>query len=382
MRIYPNPPEVVDMMKRSRLFPVVAVISLCFISGCSELYELREIKTMQDQRIQELENKNYNLKAEKEKEQIKYTGEIETLRKEITDLKEKRSEKEQKLADENFTLRRNLQTYTNQLDTAQTEIKKQKDEFTIFKSDSQSGLDQKVTDIKSLEVEKDTLIRENIESKSRMGKLEEQAVEKDNLRKKMEKQLADRDSLVSDLTTQLNDLKAQIKSVNSPMQRKTSSEKDADTSVTSLLDEVESRIQKDLSSDVKDNKINIYRNKRGLVIHLYSDDLFEKGTVIIGDDAKPLLLKISTFISQSPGLDIYVEGHTDNTPIENLPFLDNLALSSARADNILRFMVEDGSVDKRRARSVACSWFHPVASNDTPEGRRENRRVEIILQPQ
>lgn len=377
------------MMKWRSFSPVLIVISLCILSGCAELYELREIKTTQDAKMQQLENQDkqsknaiYNLKVEKERDQIKFREQNETLQKEIRDLKEKRSEREQILADENFILSRKLQSYENQLNTAQTEIKKQKDEFSLFKSESESAFDKKEKDIRNLGEEKQSLIRQSTEFKSNTQKIEDQIAEKDKLLKKLEKQLSDRDSLVTDLTAQLNDLKTQVKTIKSAQTDKTYSGTDTDTTMTSLLDQAEAKFQKILSDDFKTNKIKTKRNNQGLIIHLYSDDLFEKGTVIIGDDAKPLLLKVSLLISQTPGFDVYVEGHTDNTPIENLPFLDNLALSSARADNVLRFLIEEGRIDKRRVQSVACSWFHPVASNDIPEGRRENRRVEIILQPQ
>ncbi|MBN1900430.1 OmpA family protein [Candidatus Sumerlaeota bacterium] len=369
------------MMICRKILPVVLMIAACFLSACAELHELREIKTTQDQRIQDLENKNYNLKIEREKEQIGYTSELEKLQKQVTDLQLKQSEREKKLEEENFLLSKNLQTAKNQIDTAESQIKKQSEDFIIFKTESKTSLDQKLSDIRMLEDTKTTLDKENDDLKSQVKKLEEQLAEEKNLRNKAEKQLTERDALVSDLTSQVNDLKTQIKNVNLSLQRKTPWEKGVNTPLDSLLNDAETRLQKDLSSEISSRKIDIRKNKQGLVIHLYSDDLFDKGTVIVSENVKPMLLKISSCINKTPNFDVYVEGHTDNTPIQNLPFLDNLALSSSRADNVLRFIVEEGGVDHKRAKSVACSWFHPLDSNDTPEGRRENRRVEIILKP-
>ena len=110
------------------------------------------------------------------------------------------------------------------------------------------------------------------------------------------------------------------------------------------LDKVESEFTQKLTSEVQAKKVQLLRDNRGLVVRLFSDDLFETGSVIVQDTINPLLLKISGLLSQYPQNGVNVEGHTDNVPIENLPFLDNLALSSARADNIVRVLTDEGGL--------------------------------------
>jgi chemotaxis protein MotB len=116
-----------------------------------------------------------------------------------------------------------------------------------------------------------------------------------------------------------------------------------------------------------------------VVLRLASDDLFDPASVILSQNVQPLLSKIANLLKQFPDCMILVEGHTDNTPIQNLPFVDNLALSSARADAVVRYLMEASKIESRQLKSVSCSWFHPIVSNDAPEGRKQNRRVDIVI---
>jgi chemotaxis protein MotB len=79
-----------------------------------------------------------------------------------------------------------------------------------------------------------------------------------------------------------------------------------------------------------------------------------------------------------------VEGHTDDVPI-GLVFIEkyptNWELSAARAVGVVRFLQEKGWLEPKRLSAVGYSYYKPVASNDTAEGRRQNRRIEIILVP-
>lgn len=81
---------------------------------------------------------------------------------------------------------------------------------------------------------------------------------------------------------------------------------------------------------------------------------------------------------------IRIEGHTDNVPIgvklrEKFP--TNWELSTARATNVVRFFIERGGVNRERLEAVGFADTRPVASNDTEDGRTDNRRIEILLYP-
>jgi chemotaxis protein MotB len=79
------------------------------------------------------------------------------------------------------------------------------------------------------------------------------------------------------------------------------------------------------------------------------------------------------------GLDMRVEGHSDNVPIHNAAFNSNWDLSTARAMAVAMMLVNESGVDPKRMSIAGYGEYHPVASNDTPDGRRSNRRVDIVI---
>jgi chemotaxis protein MotB len=74
-----------------------------------------------------------------------------------------------------------------------------------------------------------------------------------------------------------------------------------------------------------------------------------------------------------------VEGHTDNLPISRGYYQSNWELSTDRAIKVVRSFVDNVDMDGRRFQAVGCGEYRPIASNDTPEGRQKNRRVNILI---
>ena len=120
--------------------------------------------------------------------------------------------------------------------------------------------------------------------------------------------------------------------------------------------------------------------KEGLAIILRTSGkpvMFDSGSAQIRPEFTPILEKIAEELMKIPN-DIRIEGHTDNRPIHTPMFPSNWELSAARATSVLRFLVKKG-IDPSRLSAVGYGEFRPVASNDTPEGRAKNRRVEILI---
>jgi chemotaxis protein MotB len=98
-----------------------------------------------------------------------------------------------------------------------------------------------------------------------------------------------------------------------------------------------------------------------------------------------VLKKVGAILGEVKDKEIRIEGYTDNVPIgENLRkrFPTNWELSTQRATNVLRFLEEQAGVDGARLSAVGYGPFRPLADNQTPEGRAQNRRIEIVLVPQ
>lgn len=124
--------------------------------------------------------------------------------------------------------------------------------------------------------------------------------------------------------------------------------------------------------------VSVHESPQGVHITVGDPALFDSGSAVIKQDFVPILESIVEVISIG-SRDIRVEGHTDNVPIHTAEYDDNWELSISRALSVIQFIRARQMMDPRRLRPVGCGEFHPIASNDTPEGRAKNRRVEIYI---
>jgi chemotaxis protein MotB len=109
--------------------------------------------------------------------------------------------------------------------------------------------------------------------------------------------------------------------------------------------------------------------------------LFPSGGVAIRGEIEPVLRKIARFITVS-GYQVYIDGHTDSTPPSSGQYASNEELSIARAFNVMEYLVRRENISPESIAITGYGALHPVASNKTPEGRAENRRVEIVFKNQ
>ncbi|MCR5453311.1 MAG: flagellar motor protein MotB [Lachnospiraceae bacterium] len=107
--------------------------------------------------------------------------------------------------------------------------------------------------------------------------------------------------------------------------------------------------------------------------------LFDSGQATVKEKARPLIKKLGKILNAYQDHLIEVEGHTDNVPIRNSHFESNMVLSMYRALSVSEDIVKNSSLDPANVYSSGRGEYNPVASNDTPEGRARNRRVEIKI---
>ena len=136
-----------------------------------------------------------------------------------------------------------------------------------------------------------------------------------------------------------------------------------------------------LLSEDKGGRLKFKELERGLSIIIRDDLLFGSGKSEINPEGISVLRDIGSKFENFEGR-VIVEGHTDNISISTEKFPSNWELSIARAVNIVRFLAEEVGVKPMKMSAVGYADTKPVVSNDTPENRRKNRRVEIILVPQ
>ena len=117
-----------------------------------------------------------------------------------------------------------------------------------------------------------------------------------------------------------------------------------------------------------------------MVIALESDVLFDSGKTNIKPDGQTALAKLAPVLAGITDRKYLVTGFTDDVPIHTQRFPSNWELSTARAVEVVKFLVSSG-LKPQQVAAAGYSEFDPVVTNDTPEHRAQNRRIEIVLQP-
>ncbi len=160
--------------------------------------------------------------------------------------------------------------------------------------------------------------------------------------------------------------------------------KDFDQAVilTLLEKEIVKPIVQEIEKDYQDleNLIKVEVGEKQTTIRMMGETTFDSGKAVIRQRMKPLLLKIGSVLKDVKG-DIIIAGHTDNLAVRGGKFKSNLELSMARAASVAEFLLARTSIDPERISTMGFGEFRPLESNDTPEGREKNRRVEIIIVP-
>ena len=124
--------------------------------------------------------------------------------------------------------------------------------------------------------------------------------------------------------------------------------------------------------------IRLDENKRGITIHILDDILFSSGSADLTEGSLKVLNKLAAILRELPN-DIRIEGHTDNVPINTKLFPSNWHLSVARALNTAYYLIHDEGLKPDKVSIVGYSEYKPIALNDSPDGRAENRRVDIVI---
>jgi chemotaxis protein MotB len=143
------------------------------------------------------------------------------------------------------------------------------------------------------------------------------------------------------------------------------------------LRQISSRIESGLSPLIDDNMVKMKKNDLWIEIEIKSSILFASGSAVLQAKARPVLRKVAKILSDFQN-QIQVEGFTDNVPIDTEAFPSNWELSAARAASVVHLFSSDG-VKPSRLSAVGYGEYKPIASNATAEGRRTNRRVNIIV---
>lgn len=145
------------------------------------------------------------------------------------------------------------------------------------------------------------------------------------------------------------------------------------------LRETAQEVQTALAGKGLGDKVTYRLEDRGLVLQIVTDEvLFDLGKADLRPEGRAVLDGLADALRDVPNR-LAVEGHTDNQPINAFPFGSNWELSSYRATTVLRYLVEQKGLDRKRISAGGYGEERPLVPNDTPANRAKNRRVEIVV---
>jgi chemotaxis protein MotB len=150
------------------------------------------------------------------------------------------------------------------------------------------------------------------------------------------------------------------------------------------LTRTQQELSKSLQAEIERGDITIKQVRDRLTINMVEKVLFNSGQAQVKPAGLKVLTQVSDVLKNVTDKQIRIEGHTDNVPIGvkiRDKFPTNWELSTARATTVVRFFIDRGGVSRESLEAVGFADTRPVASNDTDEGRTENRRIEIVLYP-
>ena len=154
----------------------------------------------------------------------------------------------------------------------------------------------------------------------------------------------------------------------------------ASPAVQQDLAELQARLTGLLSNQLAEHVIALRLGRDGLVISLREAGFYDSGSAVPHAQSRATLDQIALTLAATP-YDLRIEGHTDNVPIHTAQFASNWELSTARASELAKSLIEDHGIAPARLSAAGYAEYHPVASNATPDGRSQNRRVDIIVLP-
>ena len=266
-----------------------------------------------------------------------------------------------------------VMTLTGELEAAKTQVGALREEVAALKT----ARDAQVTKLQG-ELEA---------ARARVGSLVEKVAEME----------AAKDARVKGLEEELERVRSERASLKAKMtgcealalslETRLSNLKDQREDLRAQLDELKSThtaMVRDLQSEIQNKEVTISALKEKLSISFVDRILFDFGKATITPQGEDVLAKVGTILKSVGAKRIRVIGHTDNKPIHpdyHYKFPSNWELSAARAAAVVRYFEHEIGLDPENLEAVGHSFYDPVASNDTAEGRAQNRRVNIIIAP-
>lgn len=142
--------------------------------------------------------------------------------------------------------------------------------------------------------------------------------------------------------------------------------------------ELQEKLQRAVGKEIQRHEVVMRMTPEGFVISLRELGFFDSGEARLLPGAADKIKRIAAVLMQY-GLDMRVEGHSDDIPIHNAVFASNWELSTARAMAVAMMLLDDSGFDPKKISIAGYGQYHPAASNHTLDGRKMNRRVDLVV---
>lgn len=143
------------------------------------------------------------------------------------------------------------------------------------------------------------------------------------------------------------------------------------------LSKITEQLAMTLQQQIQSDEVEIRGNDEWIEVNIKASVLYSSGSASLANEARDILNKVADILKNKPN-PVHVEGYTDNVPIETRQFPSNWELSAARAASVVRYF-EQLNINPDRMAAVGYGEHHPVADNDTAEGRSKNRRIALVI---
>ncbi|MCB0449894.1 MAG: OmpA family protein [Confluentibacter sp.] len=268
-----------------------------------------------------------------------------------------------KLANENDDLlysKNAAETQLKQLQASYKEAVAQRDKLQGDYDAAKANVDALKASYDALEKNSSAAITANSQkNRELLAELEakEQALAAENLRlDKLKQELADRSNRVAELEQVIAD---------------------KDAAMTALKDAISRAL-----TDFEGKGLTVEQRDGKVYVSMENKLLFSSGSWAVGTEGRRAVQQLGTVLATNPDIAVLIEGHTDNVPYQpNGAITSNWDLSTKRATAIVAILRENAAINPENLTAAGRGEFAPIATNDTPEGKAKNRRIEVILTP-
>lgn len=323
----------------------------------------------------ELQSKLDNLEQEKGR----LNSELGTVQGQIKDLGEKMASGNASAQEEIMKLQR----HATELEANAARIAQEREQLRREQSQLSATLDQERQRLKAETEEKARLAKERERLQQEQSQL---TTSLDQERQRLKAEAEEKARLQqeqSQLTATLDQERQRLKAEGEEKAR-LEQERAAKEEEIRRLTRTQEELSRSLQDEIAKGNITIQQVRDRLTINMVDRVLFDSGRAQIKPAGLKVLKQVSDVLNKVTDKQIRIEGHTDNVPISTKlqdRFKTNWELSTARATTVVRYLIDQGGVQPQTLSAVGYADTHPIAGNDTEEGRTSNRRIEIVLYP-